>query len=196
MDEITSALVGIGLVLAAVFAPMVFFPGSTGVIYRQFSMTVIVSMLLSVAGRPHPHAGALRGAAPPVAKGHEAAETGFRLLRPFFLWFDRVFFRLARRLLAGRRARPRPQARFVAVFLLIVALMVFLYLRMPTGYLPDEDQGMLIAHGPAARRLDARADQAVMDKVQSTSLSTRRTPWSRAGRSPVRASADAARTRR
>ena len=80
MDEITSALVGIGLVLAAVFGPMMFFPGSTGVIYRQFSVTVIASMLLSVVVAlilsPVLCASLLK----PVAKGHEAAETGLPAL--------------------------------------------------------------------------------------------------------------------
>src|SRR5450756_2530353 len=93
MGEITSALIGIGLVLTAVFGPMMFFPGSTGVIYRQFSVTVIASMLLSVVVAlvlsPVLCASLLR----PVARGHEAAEGGFRLLRPLFLWFDRVFSR-------------------------------------------------------------------------------------------------------
>ncbi|KAA0254465.1 efflux RND transporter permease subunit [Acidobacteria bacterium ACD] len=145
MGQIQSALVGIGLVLSAVFGPMVFFPGSTGVIYRQFSVTVISSMLLSVAVAliltPVLCAGLLK----PVAKGHEAAESGFRLLRPFFLWFDRLFYRLRDDYLRwvgrvlGRRARS------VAVFAAIVAAMAVLYLRMPTGYLPDEDQGNLIA---------------------------------------------------
>ena len=97
MVEITSALIGIGLVLAAVFGPMMFFPGSTGVIYRQFSVTVIASMLLSVVVAlvltPVLCASLLR----PVEKGHEAAETGFRLLRPFFAWFDRAFYALRER---------------------------------------------------------------------------------------------------
>ena len=74
MDEISSALVGIGLVLAAVFGPMMFFPGSTGVIYRQFSITVIASMLLSVAGGPHPQPGAVRLA--PAAGGEGARGRG------------------------------------------------------------------------------------------------------------------------
>src|SRR5512137_2411157 len=145
MDEISSALIGIGLVLAAVFGPMMFFPGSTGVIYRQFSVTVIASMLLSVVVAlilsPVLCASLLR----PVEKGHEAAETGVRLLRPFFLWFDRTFYRLRD---AYRRQVARilgHQARHGVAFLLIVALMGFLYLRMPTGYLPDEDQGSIMA---------------------------------------------------
>ena len=96
MDQITSALIGIGLVLSAVFGPMAFFGGSTGVIYRQFSVTIAAAMLLSVAVAliltPVLCASLLK----PVAKGHEPAESAVFFLRPFFLWFDRVFFRIQR----------------------------------------------------------------------------------------------------
>jgi hydrophobe/amphiphile efflux-1 (HAE1) family protein len=144
MDEISSALVGIGLVLAAVFGPMMFFPGSTGVIYRQFSVTVIASMLLSVVVAlilsPVLCASLLK----PVEKGHEAAETGFRLFRPFFLWFDRLFYR-TRDWYEGMVGHiVTKKIRYVAVFVLIVAGLVALFSRMPTGYLPDEDQGTLM----------------------------------------------------
>ncbi len=145
MDQITSALVGIGLVLSAVFGPMMFFPGSTGVIYRQFSVTVIASMLLSVLVAliltPVLCARLLK----PVGKGHEAAETGFRPLRPFFLWFDRLFYHLRGNYLmwVGRLLGRR--VRYMFIFIAIVGAMTILYLRMPTGYLPDEDQGNLIA---------------------------------------------------
>ena len=92
MDQITSALIGIGLVLAAVFGPMAFFSGSTGVIYRQFSVTIIASMLLSVVVAliltPVLCASLLK----PVDKGHEPAENAVWFLRPFFLGFDRAFF--------------------------------------------------------------------------------------------------------
>ena len=93
MEEITSALIGIGLVLAAVFGPMAFFGGSTGVIYRQFSVTVMTAMLLSVVVAliltPVLCASLLK----PVPKGHGAGENGFFLLRGFFRWFDRMFRR-------------------------------------------------------------------------------------------------------
>jgi multidrug efflux pump subunit AcrB len=92
MDQITSALIGIGLVLSAVFGPMAFFGGSTGVIYRQFSVTIISSMLLSVLVAliltPVLCASLLK----PVAAGHEPAENAVFFLRPFFRWFDRIFF--------------------------------------------------------------------------------------------------------
>ena len=147
MDQITSALIGIGLVLAAVFGPMAFFGGSTGVIYRQFSVTIIASMLLSVLVAliltPVLCASLLK----PVAKGHEAAEAGFFLLRPFFLWFDRMFFRARDKYqaLVGHML-PR-KLRYLFIYLLIVAALGFLFQRMPTAYLPDEDQGILLVSG-------------------------------------------------
>ncbi len=143
MDQITSALIGIGLVLAAVFGPMAFFGGSTGVIYRQFSVTIIAAMLLSVLVAliltPVLCASLLR----PVERGHEAAEGGFFLLRPFFLWFDRIFFWVRDKyqaLVGGMLAR---KFRYVFIYVLIVAALGFLFQRMPTAYLPDEDQGIL-----------------------------------------------------
>jgi HAE1 family hydrophobic/amphiphilic exporter-1 len=101
----------------------------------------------------------------PVAKGHEAAETGFWLLRPFFLWFDRLFYRsrnLYAAMVAGILGR---KVRFVILFLLIVAGMVFLYQRMPTGYLPDEDQGTLMGMVQLPVGSTLEQTQAVMDAV-------------------------------
>ncbi len=145
MVQITSALIGIGLVLSAVFGPMAFFPGSTGVIYRQFSITIISSMLLSVVVAliltPVLCTSLLKG----VAAGHEPAETTFRWLRPFFLRFDRTFYRLRDRYVGLVGQTLSRKKRYLAVFLLLVALMGFLYWRMPSAYLPDEDQGTLLA---------------------------------------------------
>jgi len=145
MDEISSALIGIGLVLAAVFGPMMFFPGATGVIYRQFSVTVITSMLLSVVVAlilsPVLCASLLK----PVARGHEAAETGFRLFRPFFLWFDRMFCRARDGYAWGVAHILRRKLPYALVFIVIVGGLAVLFSRMPTGYLPDEDQGMLMS---------------------------------------------------
>ena len=144
MDQITSALIGIGLVLAAVFGPMAFFGGSTGVIYRQFSVTIIASMLLSVVMAlilsPVLCASLLK----PVEKGHEAAEAGFSLFRPFFLWFDRGFFRVRDKYQALVGHMLTRKLRFLLIYLLIVGALGFVFQRMPTAYLPDEDQGMLL----------------------------------------------------
>jgi HAE1 family hydrophobic/amphiphilic exporter-1 len=166
MGEITGALIGIALVLSAVFAPMMFFPGSTGIIYRQFSVTVIASMLLSVLVAliltPVLCASLLK----PVAKGHEAAESGFRLLRPFFLGFDRLFFFLRDKyqLAVGRVLRTK--APVLVAFVLIVAAMAFLFLRMPTAYLPDEDQGMLLVLVQLPSGSTREQTDVVMDQVR------------------------------
>ena len=165
MDEITGALVGIGCVLSAVFAPMIFFPGSTGIIYRQFSVTVIASMMLSVVVAliltPVLCASLLK----PVAKGHEAAEAGFRLFRPFFLAFDRLFFALRDRYqsVVGKILRIRLAA--MAAFVLIVVAMGYLFVRMPTAYLPDEDQGMLMAMVQLPAGSTREQTDAVMKEV-------------------------------
>jgi HAE1 family hydrophobic/amphiphilic exporter-1 len=166
MGEITSALVGIGLVLSAVFAPMIFFPGSTGVIYRQFSVTVIASMMLSVVVAlvltPVLCASLLK----PVAAGHEAAETGNRLLRPFFIRFDRAFNRLRDAYTATVGRILGRKKRFVAAFAVLVAVMAFLYARMPTGYLPDEDQGNLMAMVQLPVGSTLEQTRAVMDQAR------------------------------
>ncbi|MEE9911426.1 MAG: efflux RND transporter permease subunit [Deltaproteobacteria bacterium] len=145
MEQITSALVGIGLVLAAVFGPMAFFPGSTGVIYRQFSITIISAMLLSVVVAliltPVLCAALLK----PVKAGHEPAENAVFFARPFLLWFDRMFFRLRDRYVGLVGHSLTREKRYLAVFLVIIVVMGVLFLRMPTAYLPDEDQGTLLA---------------------------------------------------
>ncbi len=144
MDQITPALIGIGLVLSAVFGPMAFFAGSTGVIYRQFSVTIIASMLLSVLVAliltPVLCASFLK----PVPKGHEPAEGGIWFLRPFFRWFDHVFFQARNRYLVLVGHSLSKKLRYVVLFLVIVGALGFLFQRMPTAYLPDEDQGMLM----------------------------------------------------
>lgn len=166
MDEITSALIGIGLVLSAVFGPMAFFPGSTGVIYRQFSVTVISSMLLSVVVAlvltPVLCATMLK----PVPKGHQPSDGAVWFLRPFFRLFDK-FFSLSRALyvrLVGRILAKK--LRYLFLFVLIVVSMGYLFQRMPTAYIPDEDQGILMVMGmlPSGSTLEQSA--AVMNKVR------------------------------
>jgi len=145
MEQITSALIGIGLVLSAVFGPMAFFGGSTGVIYRQFSITIIASMLLSVAVAliltPVLCASLLK----PVAAGHEPAENAVFFLRPFFSWFDRIFFRTRDGYVKTVERSFSRKLRYFIIYILIVAAVGILFLRMPTSYVPDEDQGILLA---------------------------------------------------
>jgi hydrophobe/amphiphile efflux-1 (HAE1) family protein len=143
MDQITSALIGIGLVLSAVFGPMAFFGGSTGVIYRQFSVTIIAAMLLSVVVAliltPVLCASLLK----PVHKGEDTAGTGIPFLRSFFRWFDRMFYRARELYLNIVGYTLVRKLRFLVVFLLITAALGLLFRRMPTAYLPNEDQGSM-----------------------------------------------------
>jgi HAE1 family hydrophobic/amphiphilic exporter-1 len=166
MDQITGALVGIGFVLSAVFAPMIFFPGSTGVIYRQFSATVISSMLLSVLVAliltPVLCASFLK----PVTKGHEAAESGSRLLRPFFLAFDRAFYFLRDRYQALVGHILGNKAPALIAFVLIVVTLGFLFRRMPTAYLPDEDQGTLMVMLQLPTGSTLEQTNAAMEKIR------------------------------
>jgi len=145
MEQITPALIGIGLVLSAVFGPMAFFPGSTGIIYRQFSITIISSMLLSVVVAliltPVLCASILK----PVKAGHESAENAVFFLRPFLLWFDHAFFGLRDRYVNLVGHSLAKKKRYLCVFTVIIGCLIFLFLRMPTAYLPDEDQGILLS---------------------------------------------------
>lgn len=166
MDEITPALIGIGLVLSAVFGPMAFFSGSTGVIYRQFSVTVIASMLLSVVVAlvltPVLCASILK----PVPKGHEAAEAGIWFLRPFFLGFDRVFYKIREMYLRLVGHSIAKKTRYVMLFLIIVAAMVFVLQKMPTAYLPDEDQGMMMIMATLPGNSTMEQTLEIMKEVQ------------------------------
>jgi HAE1 family hydrophobic/amphiphilic exporter-1 len=167
MDQITPALIGIGLVLSAVFGPMAFFNGSTGVIYRQFSVTIMASMLLSVVVAlvltPVLCATFLK----PVAKGHEAAEGAVWFLRPFFHWFDGLFLGARSVYLKVVGQFLSKKFRYLVLFLLIVAAMGYLFMRMPTGYLPDEDQGVLIVQTTLPANSTLEQTEQVMDGVKT-----------------------------
>lgn len=137
MRQITGALVGIALVLAAVFVPMAFFGGSTGVIYRQFSITIVSAMILSVIVAMVLTPALCATMLKPVEKGHHAAEKGF------FGWFNRVYA-------SGNRGYQRvveriigKRGRYLLIYVAVVAAMGLLFVRMPTAFLPDEDQGSL-----------------------------------------------------
>ncbi|MCE5333263.1 MAG: efflux RND transporter permease subunit [Desulfobacteraceae bacterium] len=145
MGEITSALIGIGLVLSAVFGPMAFFGGSTGVIYRQFSVTVIASMLLSVLVAliltPVLCAGLLK----PVGKDHDVRKHSFALFRPFFRLFDKTFNWTRDRYEGMVGKILAHKLRYLFIYILLVVALGYFFQRMPTAYLPDEDQGSLFA---------------------------------------------------
>ncbi|MFV3129417.1 efflux RND transporter permease subunit [Niveispirillum sp. KHB5.9] len=136
MDQITGALVGIGLVLSAVFVPMAFFPGSTGVIYRQFSITIVSAMALSVLV-----ALVLTPAlCATILKAQDHHER-----KGFFGWFNRSFNRANRTYVNATTGVLRRSKRFLLLFVGLVALLGFLFVRLPTAFLPEEDQGIMFA---------------------------------------------------
>jgi multidrug efflux pump len=142
MGQITSALWGIATVLTAVFLPMAFFGGSTGVIYRQFSITIISAMILSVLVAMILTPALCATLLKPVVKGHEACESGWYC--PFFRWFNKMFDR-GRAHYEGivSRSFGKP-VRYLVAYGAIVAAMIFFFMRLPTAFLPDEDQGFII----------------------------------------------------
>ena len=160
MDEISSALVGIGLVLSAVFLPMAFFGGSTGVIYRQFSLTIVSAMVLSVAVAliltPALCATILKPHDPDKLEGNGP-------LARFFRWFNDKFERGQVRYEKGVRSTARNWKRSMLIYAVVVIAMAFMFWRLPTGFLPDEDQGYVVAivqgpSGATASRTDKGLD--------------------------------------
>jgi multidrug efflux pump len=142
MGQITSALWGIATVLTAVFLPMAFFSGSTGVIYRQFSITIISAMILSVLVAMTLTPALCATLLKPVAKGHSPGESGW--FKGFFRIFNKVFdFCRAKYEGIVGRSFNKP-LRYLFVYGAIVAGMVYLFQQLPTSFLPDEDQGFLI----------------------------------------------------
>jgi multidrug efflux pump len=142
MGQITSALWGIATVLTAVFLPMAFFGGSTGIIYRQFSVTIISAMILSVMVAMILTPALCASLLKPIEKGHRLGESG--RLRWFFRRFNKLFDR-SRKLyerIVGNSFNKRK--RYLILYGLIVAAMAFFFLRLPTSFLPDEDQGFII----------------------------------------------------
>ncbi|MCB1471620.1 MAG: efflux RND transporter permease subunit [Rhodobiaceae bacterium] len=164
MDQITGALVGIAVVLSAVFVPMAFFGGSTGVIYRQFSITIVSAMALSVvvALTLTP---ALCAA---MLKRHDADHAK----RGLFGWFERAFSGLTRRY-AGSvswiTARP---VRVALVYLALVAGMAGLFMRTPTGFLPNEDQGIMFVFVQGPSGATAERTLKVMQQIEAHFLKT------------------------
>ncbi|QYG06578.1 MULTISPECIES: efflux RND transporter permease subunit [unclassified Janthinobacterium] len=137
MTQITGALVGIAMVLSAVFVPMAFFGGSTGVIYRQFSITIVSSMVLSVivalVFTPALCATLLK----PVEKGHHATNKGF------FGWFNRSFDSSSNKYQGLVGSMIRHRGRSMLLYVILLAGLVFVFMRLPTSFLPEEDQGIL-----------------------------------------------------
>jgi len=159
MDEITGALVGIGMVLSAVFLPMAFFGGSAGVIYRQFSITIVSSMALSVLV-------ALIFTPALCATILEPARTERGPQKGFSGWFNRNFERGVSRYGQGVETANRRSGRTFIIFGLIVGAVALLFASLPGGFLPDEDQGFLFTQVTLPTGSTAEQTEAVMAKVR------------------------------
>jgi hydrophobe/amphiphile efflux-1 (HAE1) family protein len=166
MKEISGALVGIAVVLSAVFIPMAFFGGSTGVIYRQFSITVVTAMVLSVLVAMSLSPALCATLLKPVHQGEHAAHGGpfGQQLNWFFGGFNRGFDRFTERYVRGVDWLGKRTLRSVAIFLLLVGATAWMYVTLPTSFLPDEDQGGLqlqvrMAPGATAERMEVVASQ-------------------------------------
>jgi multidrug efflux pump len=160
MDEISGALVGIALVLSAVFLPMAFFGGATGVIYRQFAITIITAMTLSVLVAliftPALCATLLK---PPAADGSHGT-------KGFSGWFNRGFDSTRRRYLHGVGQMTRRTRWSMLGFIAITGVTVLLFMHMQEGFLPDEDQGVLYGQVSLPPGATAAQTQAVNKQVR------------------------------
>ncbi|WP_455925401.1 efflux RND transporter permease subunit [Pseudomonas putida] len=167
MGQIQGALVGIAMVLSAVFVPMAFFGGATGIIYRQFSVTIVSAMALSVlvamVFTPALCATLLK----PVSHDHHHK-------KGFFGWFNRTFERGADRYQGGVAAIARRKGLFLLVWAGIVAGVVFLFPRIPTAFLPDEDQGTMVVQVQMPPNTAAGRTQVVLDQVRDYLLNDER----------------------
>ncbi|MEC5342317.1 efflux RND transporter permease subunit [Brenneria populi] len=158
MEQIQGALVGIALVLSAVFVPMAFTGGSTGAIYRQFSITIVSAMALSVMVALILTPALCATLLKPIAKGDHGEKKGF------FGWFNRLFEKSTHHYTDSIANILRSTGRYLVVYLLIVVGLAFLFTRLPSSFLPEEDQGVLLN----LVQLPAGATQENTQKVLDT----------------------------
>ncbi|WP_417347839.1 efflux RND transporter permease subunit [Ferrimonas sp.] len=159
MDQITGALVGIGLTLSAVFVPMAFMSGSTGVIYRQFSITIVSAMALSVMVAIILTPALCATMLKPVKKGHAYTDKGF------FGWFNRSFNRWTDRYEGSVGGILKRTGRVFGIYLVLVVATGWIFLRMPTAFLPDEDQGVMFVQAILPANATQESTQNVLDQV-------------------------------
>lgn len=160
MDEISGALIGIALVLSSVFVPMAFLGGVTGAIYRQFSITIAVAMLLSVLV-------ALTLSPALCASLLKPTDLHSKDRRGFFGWFNRGFERSAHAYRRGVEWMITHRFWMIGVFAVIIGLVAFLFTHLPSEFLPTEDQGVLMVEVKLPTQASRQRTQRVMDQVQS-----------------------------
>ncbi len=160
MGQIQSALVGIGLVLSAVFIPMAFFEGSTGQIYKQFSVTIVSAMVLSVLVAliftPALCATMLK----PIPQGGNLEKRGF------FGWFNRTFHSGVLKYEQGVAAMIKRKTPYLLLYVIIIAIMGWMFTKIPTSFLPDEDQGVLFAQVQTPAGSTAERTYEVVSKMR------------------------------
>ncbi|MGF6293725.1 efflux RND transporter permease subunit [Paraburkholderia youngii] len=137
MDQITGALVGVALVLSAVFVPVAFSGGSVGAIYRQFSLTIVAAMVLSVLVALILTPALCATILKPIPKGHHEKATGF------FGWFNRTFNRSRDKYHSGVHHVIKRSGRWLIIYMVVIFAVGLLFVRLPKSFLPDEDQGTM-----------------------------------------------------
>src|SRR5476649_1078346 len=161
MEQIQGALVGIAMVLSAVFIPMAFFGGSTGVIYRQFSITIVSAMVLSVLVAMILTPALCATMLKPIAKGDHGEKKGF------FGWFNKKFDQSAHHYTDSVGNILRSTGRYLLIYLLIVVGMALLFIRLPTSFLPEEDQGVFLTMAQLPAGATQERTQKVLDEVSN-----------------------------
>ncbi|EIX8156278.1 efflux RND transporter permease subunit [Salmonella enterica] len=159
MSQIQGALVGIAMVLSAVFIPMAFFGGSTGAIYRQFSITIVSAMALSVLVALILTPALCATLLKPVSAEHHEKKSGF------FGWFNTRFDHSINHYTNSVSGIVRNTGRYLIIYLLIVVGMAVLFLRLPTSFLPEEDQGVFLTMIQLPSGATQERTQKVLDQV-------------------------------
>ena len=159
MGQIQGALVGIAMVLSAVFIPMAFFGGSTGAIYRQFSITTVSAMALSVLVALILTPALCATMLKPIQKGSHGATTGF------FGWFNRMFDKSTHHYTDSVGNILRSTGRYLVLYLIIVVGMAWLFVRLPSSFLPDEDQGVFLSMAQLPAGATQERTQKVLDEM-------------------------------
>ncbi|EIN9272040.1 efflux RND transporter permease subunit [Salmonella enterica] len=159
MSQIQGALVGIAMVLSAVFIPMAFFGGSTGAIYRQFSITIVSAMALSVLVALILTPALCATLLKPVSAEHHEKKSGF------FGWFNAKFDHSVNHYTNSVSGIVRNTGRYLIIYLLIVVGMAVLFLRLPTSFLPEEDQGVFLTMIQLPSGATQERTQKVLDQV-------------------------------
>ena len=160
MDQITGALIGIALVLSAVFVPMAFFGGATGAIYRQFSLTIVSAMALSVLVALILTPALCATLLKPIQPGTHQQKRGF------FGWFNRTFENGADRYRESVAYVLKRTGRFGLIYLLLIGGMVFLFSQLPTSFLPEEDQGVFFTMVQLPTGATQERTQKILDQVR------------------------------